>query len=289
MDIARLSTCSISLNDRSADEAFAAIAAAGYRKVDVHEKIHLTLFPEECDHDVLKETADKHGLQIAGLATYVGGGLDGRRIAYGFHDWEVENPERFTRYGFSGTDPEELEEEFQQMRRAINLAAFFGSRTVRVVPGDDKPESINTVVPWLKKSAEHAAEKGVYLGMENHSDGIAGTPELCVEIAEKVGSPYFGIIYEPGNLMHDTATDYKEALLTMLDHIVHVHVKDCKPVGSGYEMQHFGEGAIDFPWIEEQLDNAGYKGDISTEYELHDMDPAEGVKRFYDDYIALFT
>ena len=135
MDIARLSTCSISLNDRSADEAFAAIAAAGYRKVDVHEKIHLTLFPEECDHEALKETADKHGLRIAGLATYVGGGLDGRRIAYGFHDWEVENPERFTRYGFSSTDPEELEEEFQQMRRAINLACFFwitdGARCAR--------------------------------------------------------------------------------------------------------------------------------------------------------------
>lgn len=288
MDTTRLSTCSISFNDRSADEAFAAIAVAGYTKVDVHEKVHLSLFPEECDHERLKETAEKHGLQIAGLATYVGGGLDGRRIAFGFHNWVVENPERFTSFGFSSKDPVEQEEEFRQMKRAINLASYFGAHTVRVVPGDDKPESINTVVPWFKKSADHAADKNIYLAVENHSDGIAGTPGLCVELSEKVGSPYFGILYEPGNLMHDTGTDYKKALLTMLDHITHVHVKDCKPVGDGYEMQHFGEGAIDFPWIHKQLDASGYKGEIATEFELHDMDPAEGVKRFYYDYVGLF-
>ena len=113
-------------------------------------------------------------------------------------------------------------------------------------------------------------------------------PELCIELSEKVGSPHFGILFEPGNLMHDTGTDYKKALLAMKDHVLHIHVKDCRRVGAGYEMQHFGEGTIDFPWIMEQLDAAGYEGDIATEFELHDMGPEEGVKCFYDDFVKLF-
>lgn len=288
MDTSRLSTCSIALNDRSADEAFAVIADAGYKNVEVHEKVHFSLFPEECDHEALKAAAGKHGVRISGLATYVGGGLNGREIAYGYHDWVVEKPQRFTSYGFSSSTPEEREEEFRQLAQAVDLAAFFGARTVRVVPGDDRPESIDALVPWFKRSAEYAASKNVFLCFENHGDGVAGTPDLCFELSEKVGSPHFGVLYEPGNLMHDTGTQYRKALLTMKTHILHIHVKDCRPVGDGYEMRHFGEGTIDFPWIIEQLDAAGYDGYIATEFELHDMAPERGVKRFYEDFVKLF-
>jgi sugar phosphate isomerase/epimerase len=147
---------------------------------------------------------------------------------------------------------------------------------------------MDTIVPWFKRSAEYAAEKNVYMAFENHSAGIAGTPSLCVELSEKVGSPYFGVLYEPGNLMFDTGTDYRMALETMKNHIVHCHFKDCKPLGDAYEMRHFGEGEIDFPWIVEQLENAGYKGDYALEYELHSEPPDEGLTRFYNDFIGMF-
>jgi len=288
MDMSRVSTCSIALNGLPVEKAFEIIAAAGYRKVDVHEKVHLSLFPNECDPAALKAAAEAHGLQIANLATYAGGGLDGRKTAYSLHAWEVANPERFTSCGFSSDDPAELKTEFEQLQRTIDLAAFFGARSIRVVPGNDRPDTLDKVVPWFKRAAEYAAEKSIYMGIENHSVGIAGTPELITELAEKVGSPFFGILYEPGNLMYDTGTDYRAALEIMKGHIVHCHFKDCKPVGDGYEMQQMGEGAIDFPWIVEQLDAAGYEGDLALEYELHSPGPEEGLKRFYDDFAAMF-
>jgi len=288
IDMARVSTCSICLNHLPADKAFEIIAAAGYKKVDVHEKVHFQIFEDLCDPKALKAAAEKHGLKIANLATYVGGGLLGRKLMYTFHGWEVPHKERFTSCGFSSEDPEELKTELKQVKQTIDLAAFFGSRSVRVFPGNDKPETMDKIVPWFKKVADYAAEKGIYLAFENHSSGISGTPELCVELAEKVGSPYFGVLYEPGNLMFDTGTDYKAALKTMINHVVHCHFKDCKPVGEGYEMQHFGQGTIDFPWIVEQLNAAGYKGDFALEYELHSPEPEIGVKKFRDDFIALF-
>jgi sugar phosphate isomerase/epimerase len=53
-------------------------------------------------------------------------------------------------------------------------------------------------------------------------------------------------------------------------------------------MKHFGEGIIDFPWIVEQLNEVGYEGDFSLEYELYDPEPEIGIKKFRDDFAALF-
>ncbi len=290
MNISRVSTCSIALIDHSMEKAFEIIAAAGYKKVDILERVpHLSLFPDECDPETIQAAAKAHGLQIANLATYVGGGLNGRKIAFSFHGWEVPNPARFTSYGFSSDDLGEQKTEFEQLKTAVDLAVFFGARSIRVVPGNDRASTMDKIVPWFKLAAEYAAEKNIYMGVENHSDGIAGTPELVTELVEKTGSPFLGILYEPGNLMHDTGTDNHTALEIMKDHIVHCHFKDCKPVDSGYEMQHFGEGEIDFPWIMDKLDGLGYEGDIALEYELHDPPAEEGIKKFYDDFAALFT
>ena len=38
---------------------------------------------------------------------------------------------------------------------------------------------------------------------------------------EKSNIEFFGILYEPGNLMHQSGTDYRKALEIMKDHIVH--------------------------------------------------------------------
>ncbi|MBW2136596.1 MAG: sugar phosphate isomerase/epimerase [Deltaproteobacteria bacterium] len=291
MDMSRVSTCSIALIDYPPEKAFEIIAAAGFKKVDVLERLpHLSLFPDDCNPESIKNAAEVHGLRIANLGTYVGGGLDGRRIAFSFHGWEVTNPERFTSYGFSSDDLDEQKTEFEQLKRAVDLAFFFGARSIRVVPGNDRASTVERIVPWFKLAVEYAAEKNIYMGIENHSCGIAGTPELLMELVEKVGSPFLGVLYEPGNLMHDTGTDYRAALEVMKDKIVHCHFKDCKPVrGGDYEMQHFGEGEIDFPWIMEQLDAVEYASDVALEYELHVPSPEEGLKKFYRDFAALFT
>jgi len=288
IDMARVSTCSICLNHLPADKAFEIIAAAGYKKVDVHEKVHLQIFEDLCDPKALKAAAAKHGLKIANLSTYAGGGLFGRKMMYAFHGWRVPHPERFTSCGFSSPDPQEQETELEQVKRTIDLASFLGARSIRVFPGNDEPDTIDRIVPWFKRATEYAAEKKVYMAFENEGEGLCGNPQLCAELAEKVNSPYFGILYEPGNLMHDTGADYKAALETMINHVVHCHFKDCKRVGQGYEMQMFGQGTIDFPWIVEQLNEAGYEGDFALEFELHEPKPEVGLEMFRDNFMSLF-
>jgi hypothetical protein len=38
----------------------------------------------------------------------------------------------------------------------------------------------------------------------------------------------------------------------------------------------------------EQLNAVGYEGDFALEYELHHPEPEKGLKRFYEDFLALF-
>jgi sugar phosphate isomerase/epimerase len=196
-----------------------------------------------------------------------------------------------------------LERELKQLYRAIDLAVFFGSRSIRVVAGNDDPETLDKMVPWFQRGAEYAAERNIYMGFENHnanaylglgtdSIGIAGQPELCVELVEKVGSPYFGVLYEPHNLMAEAVFDYRTALEIMKDHIVHCHFKDGAPTGDGYPagdgygLTPMGEGEIDFPWIVEQLEAVGYDGDFTLEYEIH-RDLEAGLKQFYEAFAAM--
>lgn len=101
-DMLRITSCSIALNHLPADKAFEIAAAGGYKKVDVHEKVLLQNFKDLCDPGELKATVDKHGLQVANLATYAGSGIDGRRKACALSGWQVPNPERnaYSCYGF---------------------------------------------------------------------------------------------------------------------------------------------------------------------------------------------
>jgi sugar phosphate isomerase/epimerase len=262
MDISRLSTCSIALHGRPLAETLDVIAAAGFRKVDLLARMpHFSLDPAECDPAALKAEASARGLQIANLGTYVG-------------------------FGFASDDPAVQEKELADVQRAVDVAAFLGARSIRVRPGSDDPACIDRIVPWFKRSAEYAAARGIFMGYENHGGGISGQPKLCAELADKVGSPFLGALYEPCNLMH-SGVDYRYALHVMRDHITHVHCKDGRFTLDGFQHTALGQGQIDYPWILEQLEVNGYTGDLALEYELKDPPAAEGLKGWYRAGVAL--
>jgi sugar phosphate isomerase/epimerase len=237
-------------------EALDIIAAAGFTKVDLLARMpHFSLDPAECDPVALKAAAQAAGLQIANLGTYVGA-------------------------GFASDDATAQAQEWADMQRALDVAAFLGARSIRVRPGDDSPACLDRIVPWFQRSAEVAASRGVCMGFENHGGGISGRPKLCAELADKVGSLYFGVLYEPCNLMH-AGVDYRYALHIMRGHITHVHLKDGRFTLDGFQHTMLGQGQIDYPWIIEQLAAIGYAGDLALEYELKEPPAEEGVKEWY--------
>ncbi len=264
MDMSRVSTCTYPLREESLDDALRIISEAGFKKVDLWGRApHFAIDPTEVNPRDIEETAAKHGVSIANLGSY-----PGRNFG------EQDRPLRHV--------------EMSEMTRTIDLARRFGARSIRILPGSgEDPGLPRSLARSFKQSAVYAASKGVCLGMENHAGSIAGNPELCKELCERVGSQWFGVLYEPCNLMHGKV-DYKEAFEVFKDYIVHVHLKDGRWNGDEFERCHLGEGDVDIPWVLEALASIGYEGDYALEYEICDIEAIQtGLPKWLEYFSSL--
>ena len=248
MDLARYSCCTYPLREQPYADAFKRLAACGLTRMDVWgRQPHFSADPGECDPDAFEAAAAAAGVTIANLGTYCG------------QDYDSD-------------DAAKIDGEHAKMEATIALAKRFGARSIRIMPGHgEDPAVIDKIVPHFKQAATRAEEAGVYLGMENHKGSIAGNPKLARRLSEAVGSPNFGVLYEPCNLLHG-GVDYRAAFETFKDHIVHVHLKDGQVRDDGFARCHLGEGDVDVPWCLEQLDGIGYDGDLALEYEICDIE-----------------
>lgn len=250
------------------DSALAAVAEAGFSHVDLLGRApHFTLDPRQTDPQTVLDAARRHGLTIANFATYCG-------------------------TNFISDDQAARQQEWQDVAHAIDCAAMFGSRSIRVFrfgsPADD-PVMIPRLVPWLQKAAEYGRSRGVKLGIENHHGKISGSPEHCRELVDAVGLPqWFGVLYDPANLL-SAGADYQKALDLLSDCIVHVHLKDGTTERNSQKTTMLGEGMIDTPWLLRQLEEIGYDGHLTLEYEVETTKAEVGLKMWLDQVRAMMA
>lgn len=257
MNLDRISACTYPLRERPAAEALNVLAQCGFKKADLWGRPpHFSADPAECDHDALEAAAAAAGIRLANLGSYPGA-------------------------DFASDSEAARARAMAEMKATIGLAVRFGARSIRVRPGTtDDPSLIGRLVPLFQESARYAEQRGICLGMENHHGSIAGLPDACVELCERVGSKHFGILYEPCNLLH-AGVDYKAVFERFAPWIVHIHVKDGRFRGGHAERTHLGEGDIDVPWVVASLERIGYRGDYALEYEICDIEPLEtGLPRW---------
>lgn len=262
MDIlSRLSATTFPFIKLPLEQTLDIVAKAGFRNVDLIGKVpHLSLNPAECDPKAVLDAASKRGMKIANLATYVGA-------------------------GFASEDPKEQQKEYDDTIRAIDIAAVLGSRTVRGFrsPKYDHAKDIPRIAPLIKKCADYAGARNIYLCLENHGGEISGVPEKCRELCEKVGSPFFGVLYDPCNLLTKGA-DYRTGFDVMKEHIVHVHIKDGTKENASQKSTMLGQGLVDTKWVVQKLEGIGYKGHYALEYEVETVPADTGLKQWYDTF-----
>ncbi|MBC7255584.1 MAG: sugar phosphate isomerase/epimerase [Chloroflexi bacterium] len=254
MDMHRLSACTYPFRDRPWAEALEKIRRAGFTRVDLLGRAPHFSADAESDLEALWAFAQSLGLEIANLGTYVGRGFAGDAAAQRA-EWEA-------------------------LCRVVDIAARWGVRSIRVVPGNDDPACLPQIVPWFRKAAAYAQARGIYLGFETHGGGISGSLSHMRALVEGVASPHFGILYDPCNVMKG-GVDYRAALWALRGHIAHVHLKDGAFGQEGFRLTMLGQGQIDVPWLAEMLDAWGYRGDLALEYELDAPPPEEGLAQWY--------
>lgn len=139
------------------------------------------------------------------------------------------------------------------------------------------------------------AEAGVKFALEVHPTEIAfdiASAERALEAVD--GHPAFGFNYDPSHLGYQ-GVDYVKFLRTFSDRIFHVHMKDAWwGHGDGsvgvfgghtefadprryWDFRSLGHGDIDFEEIIVALNDIGYAGPLSVEWEDSRMDREHGA------------
>ena len=167
--------------------------------------------------------------------------------------------------------------EFELFRMALcaKRAAALGARGIRIFLGkgvkyftDPIERDLDGVARTLRKGAEVVAEYGVELWVETHSDYSTG--EVIADLLSRVDDARIRVIWD---VIHSVEWKESPALTVALlgDRIVHVHLKDgtrpADPNLTAYDLCALGKGHLDFSEVRRVLDDIGYDGYLSLEWE----------------------
>jgi len=212
----------------------------------------------------LKRLCTDGGLTIAGVAVTNDFGQDERRIP-----------------------------EIDRVRHWCDIAAYLGAPVVRVFAGTlpaHRPAAAQGVivsalrkvfggervpdrrrlwsdVTWaLRQCADHAAERGVTVALQNRRGGIVSTWQQLAQCTHDVGSPWLRICLDPAGI--EEGPRYEDVLRSTVQ--VHARLRDVGDDG--------GDADVYWPELLRGLKAARYRGFVLMDYEGN-ADPAWAMPR----------
>lgn len=177
----------------------------------------------------------------------------------------------------------------QNITPFLDLAANLGSDLIRIGMKAD------TDIPWARRAADEAAERGIRLAHQSHTCTLFETIEKSVDVLKEIDRDNFGIIFEPGNLLV-CGQDYgASALNSFKPWLMNVYLQNMRPWENGeqtietwingpvrFDLVPFGDSdGIDFAPIMDALDDVGYAGYVTVHHNVADgMEIGDGVRNF---------
>jgi len=194
---------------------------------------------------------------------------------------------------FFQPEREAWEKQLADLKTGVDVANLLNVRTMRVFSGNAKPDyafedGFAWIVDGLAAGAHYAESHGVTLALENHGL-MAGHSDQVRRVIEAVGSPALRANIDTGNflLVNQNPT---EAAQDLADLAALVHLKDFRRAradetehiykaldGTAFTGAVVGQGEVELAAIVKILDDAGYDGWLSLEYEGGDDPLTIGV------------
>lgn len=197
------------------------------------------------------------------------------------------------------------------MRQAILLARWLECPAVRTYGGSFFPEEgeemyqkkRSVFVHSMRELGSFAHDLGVCLVVENHFSTLTFDARHTMDIVSEIDHPGVGILYDQANLGFVKAESPEQAIALQGSFIRYVHAKDFiytddRPFQSQevtkinasdrtVQSRVIGEGIVPWPLILQKLNEIGYRGFYSLEYEYwrypDDLPPPEiGMKNGYN-------
>lgn len=166
------------------------------------------------------------------------------------------------------------DQQIETYKKWVDVSAALGSPAIRTFAGNapkgsDESVARRNVVETLEIVCDYAAQKGVFVALENHG-GVVAKADGLLEIVHAVKSPWLGINLDSGNFR--TADPYGD-------------LARCAPyaVTMQYKVEMFPNGGpaehADLPRILKILRDAGYRGFVTLEYEAKE-EPMTAIPRY---------
>jgi sugar phosphate isomerase/epimerase len=160
----------------------------------------------------------------------------------------------------------------QELGRWIEAAARFGHDVLRITAGSpasrgDEPAAVlvERLVGPIRRAADHAAERGIRLALENHGDLRVAD---ILELLARVDRPDLGVCLDNVNLIR-VGDDMAEGTAGLAPHTLLVQLKDHEAgdptVWGGPVCTALGEGVADLDGLLGILSAAGFEGPVCVE------------------------
>jgi len=237
----------------SVEEQVAVLAALAIRFIDVRgvggrNVASLTMGEVRA----LRDDLDRHGLEVASLASPVGKSpadtplddLRGRveHAAVLAHILGTPSVRVFSFYPPGLTGPH------HEGDPPVDLAAWRDAAFVRLA----------AMIGW-------ARESGVVLLVENDRGTYSETVDGAAEMVAALGSEHLGVVLDPANFVQSGEIAYPDGYAALAPWVRQVHVKDVTADGT---MVAAGEGTVGWPELLRALRDDGYPGLLSLEPHL---------------------
>lgn len=194
---------------------------------------------------------------------------------------------------FSGTacgvsmlqaDAQKRAESVEQIKKWVDVTEQLGASHLRIFAGElphgaSLKNAIDWVVDAIKAASDYSGKKGIALGVEDH-EGVTQSADLCVEIMQRVNSPYAGINLDITNFIPTPTQDAYAQIAVCIPYATNIHIRD-----------HFSNhSAVDMERVWQIFAKAGHEGYVSAEYEANypgSPPAAVGVPKLVDEIRAL--
>ncbi|MDE0634905.1 MAG: sugar phosphate isomerase/epimerase [Candidatus Poribacteria bacterium] len=172
----------------------------------------------------------------------------------------------------------------------LDLTELLGADLIRIAM------KVEEDIEWAQRAADEAAERGIRLAHQSHTQSLFETVEGSIDVLKRVGRENFGIIYEPANL-DLCAQDYGvETLKRFSPYLFNVYLQNHirRPEGRTRlltwiqgEVPHDpirlqDEGGIDFTLVFRGLEAIGYDGYVTVHQAFREiMEPEDAAEQSY--------
>lgn len=251
-----------------------------------------------------RELLAKHGLQHFSISTH----LVGQAVC---DNIDPRHAQILPDYIYGDGDPEGVRQRAAaEVKKTATAAKEFGVNTVNGFTGSSIWHLVYSFPPNLPGQIDagyedfatrwgpifdHFQNEGVRFALEVHPTEIAFDISSARRALQAVGNhPAFGFNYDPSHFGYQ-GVDYVKFLYEFPDRIYHVHMKDVAwsdtPKDAGvfgghvdfhkperyWDFKSMGRGCINFEKIIRALNDIGYGGPLSVEWEDGGMDREHGA------------